>query len=58
MGLCLVPLLIGLLLEKTGGYRVPMIVFSIFGILAFIFSIYLKREDVKNGYGLELPNKK
>ncbi|MBQ2441290.1 MAG: MFS transporter [Paludibacteraceae bacterium] len=58
VGLCLVPLLIGLLLEKTGGYRVPMIVFSIFCILAFIFSIYLKREDVKNGYGLELPNKK
>ena len=33
-----------------------MIIFSCFGVLAFIFSIALKREDKKKGYGLELPN--
>ena len=56
VGLCLVPMLIGALRQSTGGYFVPMLVFSCFGILAFIFSIYLKREDAKKGYGLELPN--
>ena len=33
-----------------------MIIFSSFGVLAFILSIWLKREDRKKGYGLELPN--
>ena len=56
IGLCLVPMLIGSLRESTGGYLIPMIVFSSFGVLAFIFSIFLKREDIKKGYGLELPN--
>ncbi|MBO4875125.1 MAG: MFS transporter [Bacteroidales bacterium] len=58
IGLCLVPLLIGLLLQSTGGYMVPMIVFSSFGVLAFFFSFLLKVEDKKKGYGLELPNVK
>ena len=56
IGLCLVPLLIGEVLHMTGGYTVPMIIFSSFGVLAFIFSFYLKLEDRKKGYGLELPN--
>ena len=56
IGLCLVPLLIGSLRQSTGGYLVPMIVFASFGVLAFIFSILLKREDRAKGYGLELPN--
>ena len=56
IGLCLVPMLIGSLRQSTGSYLVPMIVFSSFGILAFILSIYLKAEDRKKGYGLELPN--
>ena len=56
IGLCLVPLLIGKALDATGGYKVPMIIFSSFGVLAFIFSFYLKIEDRKKGYGLELPN--
>ncbi len=58
IGLCLVPLLIGKLREATGGYLVPMIVFASFGVIAFIFSMLLKIEDKKKGYGLELPNKK
>ena len=56
IGLCLVPMLIGSLRESTGGYTVPMIVFSTFGVLAFIFSFFLKKEDLAKGYGLELPN--
>lgn len=56
IGLCLVPMLIGSLRGSTGGYFVPMLVFSSFGVLAFIFSFFLKIEDRKKGYGLELPN--
>ena len=56
IGLCFVPMLIGSLRESTGSYLVPMIVFSSFGVLAFIFSILLKVEDKKKGYGLEIPN--
>ncbi|MBQ5364302.1 MAG: MFS transporter, partial [Bacteroidales bacterium] len=56
IGLCLVPMLIGSLRQGTGGYTVPMIVFSSFGVLAFLFSLLLKTEDRKKGYGLELPN--
>ena len=56
IGLCLVPMLIGFLRQSTGGYTVPMIVFSSFGVFAFIFSLLLKAEDRKKGYGLELPN--
>ncbi len=56
IGLCLVPMLIGTLRNNTGSYLVPMIVFSSFGVLAFFFSILLKTEDRKKGYGLELPN--
>lgn len=56
IGLCLVPLLIGFVLKATGGYTVPMVIFSCFGLIAFFISILLKREDKKKGYGLELPN--
>lgn len=56
IGLCLVPMLIGSLRNNTGSYFVPSLVFSFFGVLAFIFAILLKREDKKKGYGLELPN--
>ena len=51
-----VPKIIGSLRASTGSYFVPMLVFSSFGVLAFILSIYLKAEDKKKGYGLELPN--
>jgi nitrate/nitrite transporter NarK len=56
IGLCLVPLLIGVVLNATGGYMVPMCIFSSFGVLAFVMSFFLKIEDRKKGYGLELPN--
>ncbi len=56
IGLCFVPKLIGNVLQATGGYTIPMIIFSSFGVLAFIFTIMLKAEDRKKHYGLELPN--
>lgn len=37
-------------------YKVPMVIFSSFGILAFLLAIWLKREDKAKKYGLELPN--
>ncbi|HQB35943.1 MAG TPA: MFS transporter [Bacteroidales bacterium] len=71
IGLMLVPLLIGWVLDRfciTGtrmldgveinsyDYTLPMIIFTVFGILALIFALMLKAEDKKKGYGLELPN--
>lgn len=56
IGLCLVPLLIGKVLARTGGYLWPMIIFSSFGVLAFFFALWLKAEDRRKGYGLEKPN--
>ena len=37
-------------------FTVPLLLFAGFGILAFLFAIYLKALDRKKGYGLELPN--
>lgn len=56
IGLCLVPMLIGYVLQATGGYFWPMIIFSSFGVIAFLFTIMLKIEDKKQHYGLEEPN--
>ena len=56
IGLCFVPLIIGILRKSTGGYTVPMIVFASLGIIALILSFALKIEDRRKGYGLELPN--
>ena len=50
------PKIIGALKMSTGGYLVPMIVFSSFGVLALLLSLVLKAEDIKKGYGLEKPN--
>ena len=56
IGLCLVPLLIGTVLDATGSYVAPMVIFSSFGVLAIAISLLLKVEDKKKGYGLEEPN--
>jgi len=37
-------------------YTIPMLIFTGFGVLALIFTLLLKAEDKKKGYGLELPN--
>lgn len=71
-GLSFIPMLIGYSLEKTNpgvaeqiaagvegvnyNYTVPMLIFVGLGILALLFALYLKADDKKNGYGLELPN--
>lgn len=39
-------------------YKVPMLIFAFFGIMAIILGLWLKVEDKKKGFGLELPNKK
>jgi len=67
IGLGLVPLLIGWVLEsfcmtvlptgaKTYDYTIPMIIFTMFGVLALCVAMMLKSTDRKKGYGLELPN--
>ena len=71
IGLGFVPLLIGWLLNKyciigerivdgqtfiQYDYTLPMLVFASFGILALLLAIALKKEDKRNGYGLEQPN--
>lgn len=70
-GLMGVPALIGWVLQKycitgyeikggvevaTYNYTLPMMIFTSFGVLALIFSLLLKAEDKKKGYGLQLPN--
>lgn len=65
IGLMAFPMLIGWSLAVTNvnvsnpleyNYRVPMLIFASLGVLAFLLSIWLKSEDRKKGYGLELPN--
>ena len=55
-GLLLVPVIIGKVLDATGGYTLPMVIFSSFGVIALFIGMLLKREDKKKGYGMELPN--
>ena len=55
-GLLLVPIVIGKVLDTTGGYTLPMCIFSSFGVVALLIGMLLKREDKKKGYGMELPN--
>jgi nitrate/nitrite transporter NarK len=72
-GLSFTPMLIGFALEKTNpgvaealaageavsyNYTAPMLVFVGLGVLALLFALYLKADDRRNGYGLELPNVK
>lgn len=66
IGLMTVPIVIGRILDVTNAgksvdepkdYLIPMLIFSSFGVAAFLLSFALKWEDKKKGYGLELPNK-
>lgn len=56
IGLCFVPLIIGMTLKATGGYLVPMLIFASLGVLALILSFALKAFNKKKGFGLEEPN--
>lgn len=65
-GLMGVPALIGWVLEtycksEEGGviaydYTMPMTIFAVFGVLALVVALMLKKEDSAKGYGLQLPN--
>lgn len=67
-GLMGMPLLIGFVLEKhcrvmdeAGNfshydYTLPMMIFAAAGALAIIIALWLKAEDKRKAYGLELPN--
>jgi len=65
IGLMLFPMLIGWALAQTNkgitnpmeyNYTVPMLIFASLGVFALVLAIWLKGEDKKKGYGLELPN--
>ncbi|MDR0981681.1 MAG: MFS transporter [Culturomica sp.] len=70
IGLWLFPIVIGWALDASNpgitpekvaegavyDYTVPMLIFACLGVLAFILGLWLKAEDSKNHYGLELPN--
>ena len=56
IGLMAFPIIIGWALDKTGSYTLPMLIFASLGILALVLGLWLKAEDKKKGYGLELPN--
>lgn len=73
IGLMLTPMLIGWALKVSNpgvadgiaagealkyNYTVPMLIFASLGVVAFFLAIWLKAEDKKKGYGIELPNVK
>lgn len=39
-------------------YMVPELIFAGFGVAAIVLALYLRSVDSKQGYGLEIPNKK
>lgn len=72
LGLWGIPLLIGIILDKTNpnitpetlqegmtyDYTWAILMLATLGILGVIFALFLKREDKITGYGLELPSNK
>jgi hypothetical protein len=42
--------------DTVYNYRQPMLIFACLGVLAFLLAFWLKREDARKHYGLELPN--
>lgn len=71
LGLWAIPLLIGIILDKTNpgvtpeavsnglasyNYTYAILMLAGLGVLGFIFALLLKRDDKTSGYGLELPS--
>ena len=65
IGLYAFPMIIGAALRISNpgitdplqyNYTTPMLIFASLGVLALLFGLWLKVEDKKRGYGLELPN--
>ena len=60
-----VPIVIGSVLDSVNkgipqdqpkDYTLAMLVFTSFGVIALLMSLFLKAIDKKKHYGLELPN--
>ncbi|WP_329905392.1 MFS transporter [Porphyromonas pogonae] len=67
IGLYSLPMIIGSVLRKSNpgvtdplqyNYTNPMLLFALLGVAALLLGLWLKVEDKKKGYGLELPNVK
>lgn len=56
IGLSMVPILIGKVNGQYNDYSITMSIFALFGAIAVLLALILKREDARRGYGLELPN--
>ncbi|NCC08952.1 MAG: MFS transporter [Bacteroidia bacterium] len=65
IGLYAFPMIIGAVLQGTNpgvtnpleyNYTAPMLLFASLGVVALLLGVWLKAEDKKKGYGLELPN--
>ena len=65
IGLYSFPMIIGSVLVSTNpgvtnpleyNYTVPMLLFASLGFMALLLGLWLKIEDKRKGYGLELPN--
>ena len=65
IGLMTVPIVIGSVLDSVNkgipqdqpkDYTLAMLVFTSFGVIALLMSLFLKAIDKKKQYGLELPN--
>lgn len=66
IGLSMVPVLIGWVIEKystiqtpdgvTYDYTLPMVIFAVFGLIAILIALMLKKEDSIKNYGLEQSN--
>ena len=65
IGLCLLPAVIGYALKFSNpghidgtayNYTLPMVIFASCGVVAMLLGIWLKAEDRRKHYGLELPN--
>lgn len=66
IGLSMVPVLIGWVIEKystiqtaegvTYDYTLPMVIFAVFGFIAILIAMMLKKEDGIKNYGLEKSN--
>lgn len=71
IGLLMTPILIGWALKASNpgvadqiaageavkyNYTIPMLIFASLGLLALLLAFWLKADDKKKGFGLELPN--
>ena len=65
IGLFAFPMIIGKVLAAVNpgiedplqyNYTVPMLIFASLGVFALFLGLWLKAEDKKKEYGLELPN--